>query len=125
VTLDVGQWVASLATRVASSSAVRAAGRRRLELQFDVVSAAPAPVPAEVLLEPLEPTPGGVLAGEGQLRVGSDNRSVGTVRLPALPRNGSWRAWARLADSGAGSPAVLPWRIRRKNGTLSVEALPG
>ena len=77
-----------------------------------------------MLLEPFEPTTGGVLVGERQLGVGGDNRSVGTVRLPALPRNGYWRAWARLADSGAGSPAALPWGVRRTNGTLSVEALP-
>lgn len=124
VTLDVGQWVESLATRVAASCDVRVAGRRQLELAFDVVTATPAPVPVEVVLEPLEPTAGGVITGDGHLRSTGGSRSTGTVRLPTLPRNGQWRPWVRVADKGAGSPAALSWLVRRTNGTLSVEALP-
>ncbi len=122
---DSRRWAVGRVVGGPGGVVVRCAGGRpsALELQVDVVTAVPGPVSAEVLLEPLERTDGGVLAGEGQLRVGTATAvSAQSGCWPCRATvTGGLGAAGRLGGRFTGCLAVADAPHERP---LSVEALP-
>lgn len=120
--LDVGQWHTSLAAAVALTAELTARGRRRVHLSLSAYPASTPPPGLQLLLEPQDGTPDGLVACPASLHPES-GRGVATVRLPALPADGTWRPWLRLADAGAGPAVPLPWLLRTAGRDLRVERI--
>lgn len=117
--LDVGGWLASPASTLASSSDVVVSGPGRLRLSVATETGAAA-TPISLQLTTVEEELGRGFDCTGALSRSTEGSATAVLRLPAELPDGEWQLWLRLVGAGAAPPVALPWRVCRENREIAV-----
>jgi poly(ribitol-phosphate) beta-N-acetylglucosaminyltransferase len=118
--LDVGQWSRSLAEQLADRTTPAVAGAG-VQLQLPLRTAAGATFPPiELLFQPVDETPGDVVAATADVTRKSD-QSLTATATPLLDGDGTWRLWWTIGGSASPPAVPLPWSIRRAGPGLVID----